>query len=984
MRATRWLLGCLAVLLVAALAAAWLLPPRLDGDRFRAPLQRFASRVLGAPVRIEGPIRLRLLPQPVLVAGPFHIAPAAPADARLSAEGLRLELALGPLLAGRIEARSLVLQHPDLRLPEPLDPRILLARRPAWLGGASARIEDGRIEAGAVALTGVDATLGVDPLSGDLAASGIATLSGGIWRFAVRLTRPGGDGAAGIDVSLNGQGGLGGTTLTLSGQLAADGGLQGHVAARGPDLSLLLPVPALPFAAEGRISVASGLAAADDLSVELGGSPARGAVALRFAPSPRLDLALTASRLDLDPWAATLARSVQSGALPGGLPLGIDLSAEAATLARGTLRGLRAAFDIEPGGLHVRELRATLPGEAALRLSGTVAAGSAPHLDADATLAAPALRTTLDWLAPLLPQPHALPAGVLRQADLSAHVVAGPEGMTLSRLAGTLDGGRISGAIGWRRGTAVKLAGIVSLQHLDLDPWLAPGPGIADLDLRLDARTALLHGVALAPFHLDLAREDGAIEVRSVQASAGGVAASAHFSLSASGRLENATLVLDAPRLASLAALPIPGVTWDWPSEAPMLQDKLHVVVDASGTRQSLSLRARAALGDLRIEAQPTLDLADGHWNGTVSLRHPSARRLLEATRLLPGRADWLGEGSLSLRADCTGEPGTVAFNQFDVTAGGLRGTGTLRLSWQGSPSLSGEVDADTLPLPPIARAGVDAVLLGGAPSWRARLHVNARHVLVNGAEMLAPFAGDLAVADGTARLDAVRAGLAGGALQGQAALDWSAEPPRLDAQMSLSDAAIDGALVGLPVDIASGRIGMRARLTARGHSTAAMLSTVQGTMGGSVAAGIVQGVALDGLSADLPRAAVEAALAGGSTKFDNAEFGATLDHGVATVTQGQLAGAGRIDHGQRQLRSGAEGRRPAAGFSAEHDRRLRRPAGDRAAAGRAARSRAAHSATGRPGRMARDARPAMNRAIRSGGAVPRTWPAPDVPNARR
>ncbi len=893
MRMMRWLLGCLVVLLVAVLAAAWLVPPRLDADRFRGSLQKIASRLLQAPVRVEGPIHLRLLPEPVLVAGPFQVAAAGPRDARLTAQGLRLELALGPLLTGHVEARSLVLLRPDVSLPTPLDPRLLLARRPAWLAGVSARVEDGRIVAGNFALQDVNATLGVDALSGDLASSGSAAAFGNPWRFSVRLTRPGGDGAAGLDVALDGEGALGGTALTFSGQLAANGALQGHVNAHGPDLSLLLPVPALSFTADGRLSVASGLAAADDLQVSLGGSPGRGAVAFRYAPSPRLDLALTASRLDLDPWTAALARNTaSSAALAGGVPLGIDLSTEAATLEGGTLRNLRAAFDIEPGGVHVRELRATLPGDAELHLTGTVASGALPHLDADASLAAPALRTTLAWLTPLLPQTPALPPGVLREGDLSAHVVAGPEGVTLSRLAGTLDGARISGAVGWRRGhdgEAAKLAGVVSLHHLDLDPWLALGQGGPDLDLDLDAATAMLHGVTLTPFRLDMARESGAITVRDFRTVAGGVGISAHFSLSAEDRLEDATLVLDAQHLASLVALPIPGMNWQWLQGTAFPQDRLHAEADASGTRQSLSVRLRADVGESHVELAPTLDLSSGQWSGTLSLRDPSARHFLEETRVLSGRAHWLGEGSLSLRATASGGSTELRLDQFDIAAGLLHGTGSGRLAWDGSPSLSGTLVADTLPLPPIARGAVDAALLGGAPSLEAHVHVRAQHVLVGGTEILAPAAGELVLNRDAARLNALSAGLAGGTLHGQATLQWAGEAPRLEVQASLQDAEIGGPLTGLPVDLVSGRLGMQAKLAAQGHSTAALLSTLQGSASGSVSAGTIRGVSLGSLPAGLPQTAIETALAGGSTSFGSAAFAATVAQGIVTVTQGDV-----------------------------------------------------------------------------------------------
>ncbi len=60
---------------------------------------------------------------------------------------------------------------------------------------------------------------------------------------------------------------------------------------RGPNLSQLLPAPAVPWRAEGRLTAGGGLAVADDLDLDIGGVPARGAVALRLLPVVRLDAA---------------------------------------------------------------------------------------------------------------------------------------------------------------------------------------------------------------------------------------------------------------------------------------------------------------------------------------------------------------------------------------------------------------------------------------------------------------------------------------------------------------------------------------------------------------------------------------------------------------------------------------------------------------------------------------------------------------------
>src|SRR6185437_15401650 len=260
-----------------------------------------------------------------------------------------------------------------------------------------AKVEDGKLLIGGFSLTGIDATLARDPLTGTLSAAGVATLYGRSWRFTAHLSPPGGDGSAAVELTLDGQGALADAGGRFSGQMAADGALAGRVSGRGGDLSLLLPAPGMPWQAEGRLSIAAGLLVADDLSLELGGAPARGAVAFRVSPEPRLDLALAATRLDLDRWLPVL--------LHGGevVPTGIDISAEAATLAGGRIEHLRAAFDVTPNAVGVREATATVPGDANLRLDGQLlrATGASPEFDGNLRLTAPDLPTTLRWLAGL-------------------------------------------------------------------------------------------------------------------------------------------------------------------------------------------------------------------------------------------------------------------------------------------------------------------------------------------------------------------------------------------------------------------------------------------------------------------------------------------------------------------------------------------------------------------------------------------------------
>jgi hypothetical protein len=280
-----WLFG-FAGLLVLAVLAIWQVPHWLDWGRYRSTIEGVASAKLGRHVSIEGPIGLTLLPEPVLTATNVDIGEGT-ADLSLHVKALRLRVALWPLLAGQVDARVLVLRGADMRIPPPTEPDVL--RRPEWLTAFSARIEDSNLTIGRLAFTEVNAVLRtVD--TGAVLASGSALFNGQDWHFTARLTSSGSDGSMGVDATLNGQGNAAGFWVSLSGQFAATGSFNGNISSRGPNLAMLLPAPPVPFRADGRLNIGGGLVLADNLLLQIGGSPANGAVALRLAPQQRLDV----------------------------------------------------------------------------------------------------------------------------------------------------------------------------------------------------------------------------------------------------------------------------------------------------------------------------------------------------------------------------------------------------------------------------------------------------------------------------------------------------------------------------------------------------------------------------------------------------------------------------------------------------------------------------------------------------------------------
>jgi hypothetical protein len=886
LRALLWILG---TTIVAVLLAAWLLPPMLDWNQYRGVIAVLASQKLGRHVRIEGPIELVLLPQPVLSAAKVSVAERGD-GVSITASELRLRVALWPLLSGRIDARELVLRDANMDVPWPLDPEALLVNTPRWLWALSARVEQGRLTVGNLSFTAIDASLATGVFTGSLAATGTAKLSGHAWHFTARLGQPGSDGSASMDVTVDGTGPLQGVGASLMAQIGPDGTLVGRVNARGPDLSQLLPAPSVPFKADGRVTVASGLAAADDLQAEIGGSPARGAVALRVSPTPRLDVALATSRLDLDAWLPVLLHGAAVR-----IPTGIDLSAEAAQLAGGMLRRLRGAFDLSGGVVDVREARAMLPGEASLQLSGRISRGGAgakaPHFEGDGAIVAPDLRTTLAWLQSAGLGPFALlPGGVLRSADLQAHAIVDPGMLAVDSLDGTVDESHVSGSLTVRTGARFSVGAGLAVDRLDLDPWLPdrvpalpalPAQfGKFDANLRLDARQALLHGLTIAPLSVDAGAEAGRVTLRKLDLTVNSVHASGSATVAEGGRLTEGRLDIQAQQATSLALL-LPDRLAYLGQRAPGLwRAAANMQVLATGAPDALGLKVRAELGDLRLEAQPVLDLRTRHWSGPLTIRHPGAPRLAEALGLTGAQA-WLGDGSLGVVAQLAGTPERIAADSFEVTAGGLHASGALALDRAGpAPRLSGHVTAETLPLPLPNPRAPDPFPIGLLQGWQGSVKLDAGRVLAGMWPVLEQVSTTLTLANGVLGVNGLTAKLGGGALTGAFSLDAAADPPAFALQADVVGANIVGAVFDLPLDLTAGRLDSGVTLHASGHSPQALLATLTGHAHCTVDGGMLAGVDLRKAAAPLAEDSVRAALTGGSTPFERLNLLLHVEHG--------------------------------------------------------------------------------------------------------
>lgn len=891
--------SCILGILALTGAGLWFGPMAVDWEAQRGRLASLAARELGRPVSLDGPVRLTLLPRPMVEAGGVVVGGEA-GGIGVTARALRLTLNLPALLLARLEPREVVLVGAEIRLPWPPGNAPAL-RPPPWLTGFDARIEDSRIIVGDTALNDVAARLTAGGPLEAVRAEGRFAWRGQAMDFQAVIGRPGFDGIATLDLTLA----AGGATGRARGVLVEDGGFEGRVEASGPDLSALLPTPAMGFRVNGRLTVSAELLAADDLTIDLGGTPARGALTLRLAPMPRLDIALSAARLDLDAWTAALR-----GAGRPLMPTAIDLSAEAASFRGTTLRRLRGGIFREGERVTLSDVSALLPGEMEIELAG---ASAGTRLELALRFAGPDLRATLASFG--LPVEGAQPER-LRATEGRARLVLEETQLAVPEMGATVDGARLTGGGVWRFGAPRPSFGIgIAIDTLDLDGLMPQWPdwsaaaaklGAADVNLRFTADALTLRGQRVERAAVDAALEGGRLAVRRLSGRAAGAdfALSGTATLAAPPRFSDLSLEVVASSARGLFDLLPPG----WQPEAALAEQPLALRIAGGGPADALALRAEGELAELRIESQAVLDSGARRVQGTLTLRHPGAPRLLSA--LWQGRdMSWLGEGSFSLITSLLVGPAGATAENFELVAGLLRTRGALTLALGAErPRLAGRLASERLPLPDPPWRSTEPLGLAALRGIDAEIALAAQRIEMPDLPPIEDAKAGLRLTGGTLDITGIEARVSGGALGGEVSIATPpGAAPRARLALRLAGASVTGPLLGLPIDVTSGLAEAELALEAEGHSPSALAASLSGSLRLGIRDGVLAGLDLGALQAAAgvaePEPALRRALDGGVTGFERLDLATTIDGGVAQIGQAALAGpagpaaaSGRVD----------------------------------------------------------------------------------------
>lgn len=872
MGSRRALLASLALLLfvVLGIAAVQGLPALLDWDARRPQLAAIASERLGRPVSLDGPVTLSLLPQPRLEAAEVRIGDSSD-EIGIATRELHLRLDLGALLLGRIAVRELSLVGAEIRLPWP--PANLAALGPPpWLTALDARLEQGRILIGDVALEGVRARLVAGGPTEALMAEGALAWRGRELRFNATLGRAGDDGISPLDLTLN----AGPAELQARGMLLPEGSFEGQLVAAGPDLAALLPSPPGAFRATAQLVAGAELIAANGLSLQFADQSFNGAAALRLIPSPRFDLSFAAQRLDVAPWLAALR-----GAGAFALPVALDLAAEAATLGPLRLRRLRGSAFLQGERLTLSDVGAELPGEGRLEANGA-SAGQRLDLALRVRAAQPALLLeSLGW-----PERLPLPAG---SAEAQFRLSAEGGQLAATDLALRLGESRLAGGFTWRPGPRPSLAlGLegerltLAASQAELAAAIAAAGSGADIQLRLGLARLGLADAEWERFSLDGAADGGRIVLRRLAGRQAGLDVTLSGS-HAGGRLSDGSLEAEGVAGPLLRRLGF--------GQPELDAVPLRLRATATGPADALALRLEADLAEARLELQTALDLPGQRSQGSLTARHPGAVRLLTAL-LGDGAPTFLGHGSLSLIGQLATRPDGWSLDGFELVAGEMRGRGQLTLAQAARPALSGRFAAETLPLPDLRR-----VVERPWPPFDLDLALRAERVEPPELPHLEQATARLRADAESLRVEQLQAQLAGGALSATFGLTRG-ERPALATDGSLADAAIGGALTGRPVDVAAGRLSGEWRLNAQGHTADALLASLAGTARVTLRDAVLQGLdapAAAGAITAGAEAPLRAALAAGTTPVERGAFDLAVQDGQIEVREGELVSEGGL-----------------------------------------------------------------------------------------
>jgi large subunit ribosomal protein L24 len=733
------LLG-LAIAFIVALLAALIGPHFVDWNRFRPQFEAAATEMVGAPVRVAGPLEARLLPTPSLQLGSVTLG--GPNDlGRAHADKLDVQFNLGDLMRGQWHASELTISGMSVDLGLDKKGRVEWPASNGTLNLASLSVErlnlTGRIalhdaaSRSTLELNDISFSGDVRSLAGALSGSGHVTVDGARYPFRVSSGRsPDGNGARvhlsidpgarPISADLDG-------VLTFSGRAPRFEGKA--VLAVPPQKAKHAGTAATPWRISAKIKADHAGAQLREIKASYGDQEhtlrASGSGDARFGPSPLLHAVLSAHQLDADAflagggsgkaaqpvrlWPALHALMAKLPRPP--LPVQIEASAEQIMLGGRALQNVSATLHGNATSWAVDRLDLSAPGATRVVFNGVPSGASGNDVTGTLDIQSSDPEVLIDWLR------GRRDIGFQSQKPLRLHgnVSVSPERVAITGLKAEINGGDVEGRLALSHLSANggrRLDAALRAERLDLDAAASVARSIAgpptdwpdQAALSLDVSHARVGGQELQPFALKVSYSPKLFALEHLQfGQAGGLAMEGSGSLDRHDATGILSLRANAGSLSRITALLAPLA----PAVAQRI-DAMDVPAGPAHLRVGLDLGKDFKQPD-RAAARIRVSLGAPGLDATANLTAKP-----EMSAVLAPDLDRLKRSPISLTTKLSSGQAHVLLALLGLDGAVAGGKGPARFDG----TVSGRWGAPLQVAAKISGAGIDADASGTAKPW--------------------------------------------------------------------------------------------------------------------------------------------------------------------------------------------------------------------------------------------------------------------------
>lgn len=737
----------LAIAAILALLAALFGPYFVDWSQYRDVVEARASQLLGSPVRVRGPIDLRLLPIPWISAADVEIGDGQ----RVTAAELTVEFAFAPLLRGEWRATDLRLSGPDIALSLSADGRvqsypIFPAVDPDVFSIERLVIDKGRISfldaASGVQRTIEDVSFAGDlkSLMGPLRGEGMFRLDAAPYKYRLSLSRSTAEGSRGRLTLEPENSGL---TIEADGlfRLAdavpkIDGGLVITRSKGASDQN-----HAARLTSKLRASPAG--VAFDQIEIQIGAAdhPVRftGAAELTLGAMPRLEGSFAARQLELDTLLGEASSRAPLDAIAGLARLFADaprlpvaaqfsISIDSVGIAGAMLTNLNGRLTADDSGWSFDQIEMRAPGLSHVKVSGRLeSTASGMAFSGPATVEAGDAKALFAWLEGRSASPS---VGANARMRASGILSLSSERAAVDNLSVDIDRKTLDGRMAYVVADGprpARLEAALKAGDIDLDALYgsvhkllegAKSPAPEEISLDLDFAKATLFGVSASGIaaHLQIDRNELSVQRLAIADLSGA-------SFLARGRIADA---MDNPHgslTVDLDARKLDGIIAALSAISPEVAEQVR----ASAARLTpLTLRTQVRL-DRAADGQGAQAMLDFEGRAGV-LRVGLIADSTGGVRSLP-LSDWkIDDWKIDARLDSDDGEVLAALTGLERFATVDRRAAWLRLIARGSGS--GPVQVDSR----LAAGGLDAAARGSLTFGAGAKLAGAFHVSVKAA----------------------------------------------------------------------------------------------------------------------------------------------------------------------------------------------------------------------------------------------------------